>query len=76
MLQNKTYQIQVYEVSTEIFHELIKFLEGVVAVKPPAKSQNLRYIYLKRWKHGFYCKSDLCYGGCKNNKTYQNLCMK
>ena len=37
------------------------------AVKSPAKSQNLLYIYLVRYIHAFYCKSILKYWDCKNN---------
>ena len=53
----KTYQIQVYDVSTEIFHELFssnistEIFHQIFWMRrgsqTPLKSQNLRYIYLQ-----------------------------
>ena len=55
--------------SIEISHELTEYFWGLVAVRPPAKSQTLCYIYLIRYIHDFYCESGLSYGDSNINNT-------
>ena len=63
----KLCQIEVYEVSTEIYNELMKYFQNFKAVRPSAKSQSFCYIYLVRYIHDFYCESSDC-------KIYKTLC--
>ena len=61
----KLFQLEVDEVLTEISKELVNYFRRFKAVRPSAKSQSLRYIYLVRYLHDFYCES----GDCKISKT-------
>ena len=45
----KLCQIEVYYVSADIFYKLTKYIGGLEAVRPSARSQSLCYILLIRY---------------------------